>query len=129
MSCLGMNQRATYVGVKNRVFILMRISQAIQAEYTLRILDPSDKYSTNIIRSKLMRDVAATFNETREELAMAMDDFFPICEDSTWYRDRPRRKIYLTQHAEWVNVPILQTLQRVICRSTNRMFVGIPLCS
>jgi hypothetical protein len=30
-----------------------------------------------------MRDVAATFNETREELVMAMDDFIPTREDST----------------------------------------------
>jgi hypothetical protein len=35
---------------------------------------------------------------------------------------------YLTQHAEWVKVPFLQTIQRVICRTTNRIFVGVPLC-
>jgi hypothetical protein len=62
----------------------MRIFQAIQSEYTLNILNPSDKYSADIIRSKLMRDVAATFKETREELVMAMDDLIPTREDSTW---------------------------------------------
>jgi hypothetical protein len=35
----------------------------------------------------------------------------------------------LIQHAEWVKVPFLQTIQHVICRSTNRIFVGAPLCS
>ncbi|KAF8463176.1 cytochrome P450 [Russula ochroleuca] len=84
--------------------------EAIQSEYTLNILNPSDKYSTDIIRSKLMRDVAATFKETREELVMAMDDLIPTRED------------------KWVKVPIIQTLQRVICRATNRIFVGVPLC-
>ena len=37
--------------------------------------------------------------------------------------------IYLTQHAEWVKVPFLQTIPRVICRTTNRIFVGVPLCA
>jgi len=29
---------------------------------------------------------------------------------------------------EWVRVPIVETLQRVICSATNRVFVGVPLC-
>jgi hypothetical protein len=39
------------------------------------------------------------------------------------------KRLYLTQHAEWVKVSILDTLQRVVCRATNRVFVGVPLCS
>jgi hypothetical protein len=35
----------------------------------------------------------------------------------------------VTWNAEWVTVPVQETLQRVICRTTNRIFVGIPLCS
>ncbi len=31
--------------------------------------------------------------------------------------------------SEWVKVPILEGLQRVISRTTNRIFVGVPLCS
>jgi hypothetical protein len=37
--------------------------------------------------------------------------------------------LYLTLHAEWVKVPFLETIQRVICRTTNRIFVGVPLCT
>ncbi len=39
------------------------------------------------------------------------------------------KRLFLTKHAEWVKVPILDTLQRVVCRATNRIFVGAPLCS
>jgi hypothetical protein len=35
---------------------------------------------------------------------------------------------YLTQHAEWVKVPFPETISRVICRTSNRIFVGVPLC-
>ena len=48
------------------------------------MLNPKDGYSTDVIRSKLTRDVAATFKDLREELVMAMDDLIPVCEDSTW---------------------------------------------
>jgi hypothetical protein len=35
---------------------------------------------------------------------------------------------YLTQRAEWVKVPFPETISRVICRTSNRIFVGVPLC-
>ena len=38
-------------------------------------------------------------------------------------------KPWFTGDAEWVTVPIQETLQRVICRTTSRVFVGVPLCS
>jgi hypothetical protein len=37
--------------------------------------------------------------------------------------------LQFTGNVEWVKVPILETIQRVICRATNRIFVGAPLCS
>jgi hypothetical protein len=84
MSCLEVDLRAKYVGVQNCVFILKRIFQAIQAEYTLKLLKPSDRYATGVLRSKLMRDVAVIFKESYEELVMATDDLIPIRENSTW---------------------------------------------
>jgi len=63
-----------------------------------------------LIRSKLTRNIAATFKDVREELVMAMDDFVPIHEN------------------KWVKVPIREAMERVICRTTNRIFVGAPLC-
>jgi len=86
------------------------MTEFLQPEYTLNLLNIKDEYHTDVIRSKLTRNIAATFSEVREELIMAMDDLIPTHED------------------EWVKVPILESLQRVICRATNRIFVGVPLC-
>jgi hypothetical protein len=44
----------------------------------------NDEFHTDVIRSKLTRNIAVTFNEVREELTMAMDDLIPTHEDSTW---------------------------------------------
>ncbi|KAF8467572.1 cytochrome P450 [Russula ochroleuca] len=85
-------------------------NEFIQAEYTLDFLNKDDKFHTDVIRSKLTQNIAVAFKEGREELITAMDDFIPGRGD------------------EWVTVPIQETIERVICRTTNRIFVGVPLC-
>ncbi|KAF8467566.1 cytochrome P450 [Russula ochroleuca] len=84
--------------------------ELLQPEYTLDFLNQNDLFHNDVIRSKLTRNIAVTFKEVRDELVMAMDDFIPMSGD------------------EWVKVPILETIRRVICRTTNRIFVGVPLC-
>ncbi|KAF8463173.1 hypothetical protein DFH94DRAFT_686799 [Russula ochroleuca] len=85
----------------------------LQAEYTLDILDLNDEFHTDVIRSKLTQNIAVAFKEGREELIMAMDDVISMRGDG---------------EAEWVTVPIQKTVERMICRTTNRIFVGVPLC-
>ena len=86
-----------------------------------------DEYTTPLVRSKLTRNIAVTFKDVREELVMAMNDFVPILEDSMW-QSYEQRGYSSHSPAEWIKVPIRETMQRVICRTTNRIFVGAPLC-
>ena len=110
--------------------MLTRITyfQSIQPEYTLRVLNLDDDYQTEVVRSKLTRNIAVTFKEVREELINTMDDLIPAGKDSMWqsYWQRLFFTIYI--YIVWVKVPIVETLQRVICSATNRVFVGVPLC-
>ncbi len=32
-------------------------------------------------------------------------------------------------NVDWVKVPVIHTMQRVVCQTTNRMLVGSPLCN
>ena len=32
-------------------------------------------------------------------------------------------------NAGWVKVPVMETIQRVVCATTNRVLVGAPLCA
>jgi hypothetical protein len=50
----------------------------------------NDLFHTEIIRTKLTRNIAVAFEEGREELIMAMDDLIPVRGDGTW--NSPRRK-------------------------------------
>lgn len=60
------------------------LPQFIQPEYTLDLLNMNDEYHTDVIRSKLTRNIAVTFKEVREELVSALDDFLPTSDDSMW---------------------------------------------
>jgi hypothetical protein len=44
----------------------------------------NDRYHADVIRSKLTRNIAATFNDVREEIIMTMDDLIPTHEDGEW---------------------------------------------
>ncbi|KAH9998657.1 cytochrome P450 [Russula vinacea] len=52
-----------------------------QLEYTLDLLDMNDSYHTDVIRTKLTRNIAATFKDVREEFVMAMNDLIPMRGD------------------------------------------------
>ena len=56
----------------------------MQPEYTLDFLNANDDYHSDIIRSKLTRNIDSTFKEVREELVMAIGDLIPTHEHSTW---------------------------------------------
>ncbi|KAH9954865.1 cytochrome P450 [Russula dissimulans] len=86
------------------------ILEFLQAEYTLNVLNIEDEYHTGVVRSQLTRSIATTFKELREELIKGLDDWIPTRDD------------------QWVKVPVMEMLQRVICCATNRVFIGIPLC-
>ena len=34
----------------------------------------------------------------------------------------------MADHPEWKSVPALRSVQTIICRASNRVFVGLPLC-
>ena len=44
-------------------------------EYTISLLNMEDTYHTSVIRSRLTRNIAATFNQVRDELVAALGDY------------------------------------------------------
>ncbi|KAI0305190.1 cytochrome P450 [Multifurca ochricompacta] len=85
-------------------------TELFQADYTLPMLNMKDQYHNDVIRSKLTRNIADTFNVVRDELIGSLADYIPKSGE------------------EWTKVSILPTIQRVVCRTSSRVFVGAPLC-
>jgi hypothetical protein len=65
-------------------------SQTLQLEYTLKLLNMDDQYQTDVIRSKLTRNIAGILEEIREELVKALDDVIQTRDDGAWSTYRRR---------------------------------------
>ncbi|KAH9000278.1 cytochrome P450 [Lactarius akahatsu] len=85
-------------------------AELFQLEYTLGLFKTNRDYHIDVIRSKLTRNVAATFRELRDELIRSFDASIPVHGD------------------DWVKIPVLETMRRVVSATSNRVFVGSPLC-
>ncbi|KAL0574356.1 hypothetical protein V5O48_007598 [Marasmius crinis-equi] len=68
-----------------------------------------DPYHVDVIKNILTRSIAPKFDDMYEELATAFDEEIP-------------------KTREWTQVPVLKRLLPVVCRISNRVFVGLPLC-
>ncbi|KAF9265925.1 cytochrome P450 [Marasmius fiardii PR-910] len=69
-----------------------------------------DFYRINAIRNKITRDIVPHFQDVRDEIQAAFADEIPVKGD------------------EWVPVRVIETARRVVSRTSNRLFVGLPLC-
>ncbi|PBK59012.1 cytochrome P450 [Armillaria solidipes] len=81
----------------------------LQMDYTIGRSIGADPYHVDVIRGALTRNIAACFADVQDEIRAAFIDHIPMTED-------------------WIEVPAYQVALQIICRASNRMFVGLPLC-
>jgi len=102
-------------------------NELVQTVYTLDFLDKHSYSHSDVVRSKLTRDIPGIFEDIYDELVLAVDDSIPATGEgyvTGWGEESPT----FTKNIGWVKVPLVQTLQQVVCRISNRVFVGTPLC-
>ncbi|KAL5531375.1 hypothetical protein ACEPAG_4252 [Sanghuangporus baumii] len=68
-------------------------------------------YHIPIIRNRLTRLLPTVFDDVMDEIEHAFNDLIPAAVEK-----------------EWVAIPTLDTARNVVCRTSNRIFVGLPLC-
>jgi hypothetical protein len=65
--------------------------QTLQLEYTLKLLNMDDLYQTDVIRSKLTRNISGILEEVRDELVTALEEVMQTRDDDgTWSTCRRR---------------------------------------
>ncbi|PBK82225.1 cytochrome P450 [Armillaria gallica] len=84
-------------------------SDLLQMGYTIGRDVFADPYHINVVRSALTRNIAVCFEDVADEIQEAFNDNIPMTE----YR---------------LNVPVYERIIQIVCRASNRMFVGLPLC-
>ncbi|KAK0229996.1 cytochrome P450 [Armillaria nabsnona] len=78
-------------------------------DYTFGHYNRADPYHFEVVRGALTRNIASCFADVQDEIEAAFRDNIPITED-------------------WVEIPAYDTILQMVCRVSNRMFVGLPLC-
>ncbi|PBL04623.1 cytochrome P450 [Armillaria gallica] len=68
-----------------------------------------DPFHKEVVRGALTRNIASCFADVQDEIEAAFRDNIPMTED-------------------WIEIPAYETILRIVCRASNRMFVGLPLC-
>ncbi|KAM6495657.1 Cytochrome P450 [Amanita muscaria] len=90
------------------------MQQAIRETlHTDLTVDPDihdDLSHVDVVKHPLTRNIAAKLADVQDEIAAAFADHIPV------------------QDTEWTKLNAFSTIQDIICRASNRMLVGLPLC-
>lgn len=86
------------------------IEDYVRPAYTFGPQITHDAYHYSIMKSQLTHNLSAILPDVADEIAAALDEIVDLTEK------------------EWKCVPVLETVEKVACRASNRAFVGYPLC-
>lgn len=86
------------------------IEELVQTKYTIapNVIDMPIHIA--VIKGPLTRNIASLLPDVVDEIRVATEDSIPIHGD------------------EWTSVPALETMMQIVCRASNRAFVGLPMC-
>lgn len=93
----------------DQVSFLDAVGESIQVEHTIGWEVHHDPYHVGIVRSALTRSLVERFPDVQDEIVTAFTEHIPATEG-------------------WTNVLALPTIMKIVCRTSNRLFVGLPLC-
>ncbi|EIW87323.1 cytochrome P450 [Coniophora puteana RWD-64-598 SS2] len=94
----------------NVLSFLEATNDLLRVEYTLGPRIHHDPFHIPIIRSQLTRSLGVLCTDIRDEIVTAFNDELPL------------------KGHEWSEFTALKVVQQVVCRTSNRIFVGLPLC-
>ncbi|TFK69250.1 cytochrome P450 [Pluteus cervinus] len=94
---------------EDQLSIVDTIAEGIQGDYTLGKEFRENHYHILCVRT-LVRQLDAMFPDMQDEIAATFSELVPA------------------KKGEWVSVPANKTMAQVVCRTNNRLFVGLPFC-
>ncbi|KAK0448923.1 cytochrome P450 [Desarmillaria tabescens] len=101
-------------------------SDLLQMDYTMGSSVAADPYHIDIVRNALTRNIAVCFADVTDEIQAAFNDNIQTTE-GTNFNCLFRLHAYQVT-VDWINVPVHDKILQIVCRASNRMFVGLPLC-
>ena len=103
--------------------------EGLKTEHTIGRQWVDDPYPVDIIREKLMRTLPVVLPDVLDELTLAVPDHIPTVADGALTPVEAFYLVVLTLISEWTIVHVFPTMQRIVARASNRVFVGAPACT
>ncbi|KAF4619512.1 hypothetical protein D9613_005419 [Agrocybe pediades] len=86
------------------------VAEIAQSDYMIGPQIRLDPYHVAIVRTPLTRNLGVRFEDIKDEIDASFSDL--VCASDNG----------------WTSVPVYKTIMKVVCRTGNRVFVGLPLC-
>ncbi|PPQ79520.1 hypothetical protein CVT25_003402 [Psilocybe cyanescens] len=88
--------------------------QTAQSDYMISPQIRLDPYHVAVVRTPLTRNLGIRFDDIKDEIAASFADLVPLNGDA--------------KLTDWTHVSVYSTVLKIVCRTSNRVFVGLPLC-
>ncbi|KAJ7688404.1 cytochrome P450 [Mycena rosella] len=85
-------------------------NEILQTNMTMGPNILGNPYHISVTRVEMTKNLDARFSEVHDEVVRTFEDHLALQDD------------------EWKAIPVQATVMQVICRTSNRLFVGLPLC-
>lgn len=104
-----------YKKIANAPDDVMSMNEAVedflQAEHTLQMKEIDDHSESKIVQTHLNRSLAEFVPLVHEDMVLAFEDSFPMSRED-----------------DWKSFVAATEITKIVCRITNRVLVGVPLC-
>ncbi|KAI6013599.1 hypothetical protein BKA83DRAFT_4006153, partial [Pisolithus microcarpus] len=85
-------------------------SQSAKVDYLIGPEINSNPYHISVARIHLTRNLGLYYPDIKDEVHTAFEELLDLKDNA------------------WKSVPAVETVREIVCRASNRVFVGLPLC-
>ncbi|KAJ6557762.1 cytochrome P450 [Mycena capillaripes] len=86
------------------------VNETLQVTYMMGAEIKEDPWHHHTVQTTLTRNLGRCFPDVRDEIVCAFDDVLSL------------------ENQDWKSFVVLPNIMRVVAQTTNRLFVGLPLC-
>ena len=98
------------------------IADSLALRYIFQKSVADNQYHAHVIKMELTRHISEMMPDIVDELGAAMDEEIQVNEGSTF---TPPPLMYV----DWTSICPYQKTINIVARISNRVFVGLPLCT
>ncbi|KAF8913740.1 cytochrome P450 [Gymnopilus junonius] len=86
------------------------VAETAQSDYMIGPQIRLDPYHVAIVRTPLTRNLGSRFADIKDEISAGFADLIHAKAN------------------EWISINVYRSIMQIVCRTSNRLYVGLPLC-